>query len=121
MAVTLTYLLNAASTIRFHPEDGGCKATNVGILPQHYTTSQPRRPQLEYLNLYPPTDVRPSIKKFKINAETDHVPSNHVTNTTSKCWQYLINSYHFTVVTLFKQRLVKFSFMTGPYERATIS
>jgi hypothetical protein len=31
-----------------HPEDGGSlDLRNVGILPQHYTASQPRRPRLE--------------------------------------------------------------------------
>jgi hypothetical protein len=31
-----------------HPEDGGCMdLRNVGILPQHYTASQTRRPRLE--------------------------------------------------------------------------
>jgi hypothetical protein len=30
-----------------HPEDGGSMGLrNVGILPQHYTASQPRRPQI---------------------------------------------------------------------------
>jgi len=30
------------------PEDGGSMdLPNVGILPQHYTASQPRRPRLE--------------------------------------------------------------------------
>jgi hypothetical protein len=33
-----------------HPEDGGSKfLRNVGVLQQHYTASQPRRPQLELL------------------------------------------------------------------------
>jgi hypothetical protein len=33
---------------RVHPEDGGSTDLwNVGILPQHYTTSQPRRPRSE--------------------------------------------------------------------------
>jgi hypothetical protein len=32
-----------------HPKDGGSMALlNVGILPQHYTASQARRPRLEY-------------------------------------------------------------------------
>jgi len=32
-----------------HPEDEGSKVLrNVGILPQHYTASQTRRPRLEF-------------------------------------------------------------------------
>jgi len=35
-----------------HPEDGGSQVLqNVGILPYHYTASEPKRPQLETLLL----------------------------------------------------------------------
>jgi len=38
-----------------HPEDGGSNVIqNVGILPQHYMATQPRRPQLEPLLLWKP-------------------------------------------------------------------
>jgi hypothetical protein len=36
----------------FHPEDGGSMdLRNVGIPPQHYTASQPRRPPLEAVDV----------------------------------------------------------------------
>jgi len=36
----------------FRPEDGGSMdLRNVGILPQHYTASQPQRPRIKF---YPP-------------------------------------------------------------------
>jgi hypothetical protein len=42
---TLVYYHN--TTRRHNPEDGGSMDLwNVGVLPQHYTASQPRRPQL---------------------------------------------------------------------------
>jgi hypothetical protein len=31
-------------------DEGSRNLRNVGILPQHYTASQPRRPQLEFLS-----------------------------------------------------------------------
>jgi hypothetical protein len=40
-------------TTRSHPEDGDSTVLrNVGILPQHYTASQPRRPRLESSSLW---------------------------------------------------------------------
>jgi len=40
------------SLFSLHPEDGGNMVIrNVGILLHHYTTSQPRRPRLEYSSL----------------------------------------------------------------------
>jgi len=38
--------------VAFQPEDVNSKILrNVGILPQHYTASQPRRPRLELNNM----------------------------------------------------------------------
>jgi hypothetical protein len=43
------------TTLRHNPEDGGSMDLwNVGILPQHYTASQPRRPRLEDYWLHSP-------------------------------------------------------------------
>jgi hypothetical protein len=44
------------TTRRHNPEDGGTMDLwNVGILPQHYTVSQPERPGL-YFHFSPSTD-----------------------------------------------------------------
>jgi hypothetical protein len=45
----------------FHHEDGGSMdLRNVGILPQHYTASEPRRPRLEtqYIIIFTCSDRR---------------------------------------------------------------
>jgi hypothetical protein len=47
----------------FHPQDGGYNVPqNTGTLPQHYTVSQPRRPQLE-----PSLPQKPQISHTLVN------------------------------------------------------
>jgi len=44
-------LLRTMLPLSLHAEDGGNTVLrNIGILPHHFTTSQPRRPRLQYLS-----------------------------------------------------------------------
>jgi len=45
--------------VHLHPEDGGSMGLwNAGILPQHYTASQPRRPQTETSSSWKPQNYK---------------------------------------------------------------
>jgi hypothetical protein len=76
--------------IPLHPENGGSMALrNVGILPQHYTASKPRRPRFESS---PPWKPHISDKCFKLV-----VSSRYLVNWVTE-WPVLV-WYDLTILT----------------------
>jgi hypothetical protein len=76
------------TTQRYNPEDGGSMDLwNVGILPQHYTASQPRRPWLE---TSPPWKSQNSNFHTCLADRVLHPPAS--TDWPTLSWNSLLNA-----------------------------